>query len=205
MFSLGKITSNRVLGGLFALMLLLAGVVFLTDSDVVRDLLRVLVPLSGIVFALVSLGDAESRIQRVAGVVLVVGCSIGIYLETAGAGVFSNPIVDIAIIASAMVLGESMGNDGPRSGRSSSRRTDGEPRFWKNPRSVLPSSESILSVALVLGSLWLLLDVMGIDVLASLSATVDLSLLLWVMGFGVLSKIVEVVRRRLDESLLERE
>lgn len=199
MFGSDEITSTRILAGLFALMLLLAGVIFLTDSDIARQLLRLLVPLSGIVFALTSLTDAESRIERVAGVVLAVSCSIGTYLEIAGAGVFSNPVVDIAILASAMAIGESRGNDGPKTYREPNEK----PSFWEHPRSALPSSESVLIAALMIGAVGVFLDMMGIDVVGNLTQAVESNPLqfLSIVGLFVLSKIVDIGRCYVDESL----
>ncbi|WP_049971197.1 hypothetical protein [Haladaptatus cibarius] len=199
MFRSETITLNRILAGLFALMLLLAAVVFLTGSDVVRKLLRLLVPLSGIVFALTALTDAESRIARVAGIVLAVSCSIGIYLEIAGDGVFSNPIVDIAILASAMGIGESRGNDGPET----YRKPNEKPSFWENPRSALPSSESVLIAVLMLGAVAVFLDMMGIDAVGNLTEAVESNPLqfLSIVGLFVLSKVVDIGRRRMNESL----
>lgn len=203
MFRSDTITLNRILAGLFALMLLLAGIVFLTGSDVVRNLLRLLVPLSGIVFALTALVDAESRIERVAGVVLTVSCSIGIYLEITGAGVFSNPVVDIAILASAMGIGESRGNDGPETYRKSNKK----PGFWEHPRSALPSFESVLIAALMLGAVGVFLDMMGIDVVGNVTEAVESNPLqfLSIVGLFVLSKVVDIGRRYMNESSFESE
>ncbi|GAA0243887.1 hypothetical protein ACFFQF_03555 [Haladaptatus pallidirubidus] len=207
MFGSEKITSNRILAGLFVLMLLLAGVIFLTGSDIARQLLRLLVPLSGVTFALVSLTDAESRIERVAVVVLAVSCSIGIYLEIVGAGVFSNLLVNIAIIASVMFVGNSQGNDGPESSYPPSGETSKKPRFWENPRSALPSSESVLIAILLLGAVGVFLDLMSIDVVGNLTEAVESNPLqfLSLVGFYLLSKSVDIGRHYIDESWLEKE
>ncbi|MFH5798149.1 hypothetical protein [Haladaptatus sp. CMAA 1911] len=105
MSSLDRIPSPRaLLVLLFMGMLVLAAFTGLTDSDAARKLLRVLIPVSGMVFALSAGREARSRPELAAHFAIGLSCTISLYLELVGEGVFSNLYVNVAIIVSGIAI-----------------------------------------------------------------------------------------------------
>lgn len=67
-------------------------------------------------------------------------------------------------------------------------------------KSALPDGESILIAAICLSGLSILLDLVGVDIVAFLAAMTTSERFLSVVGFAVCSKVAETVRERTDDS-----
>jgi hypothetical protein len=81
-------------------MLVLAGIIEVTGSDIAGRILAILIPVGGVVLGVVSAVEAELKIEIALAVVLTLSASAATVLAVIGAGPFSNLIVDVAIIGS---------------------------------------------------------------------------------------------------------
>lgn len=89
-----------LLGGIFLLMLVLAAIIEITGNSIASRILVVLIPFGGVVLGVVSAIEAESTIEIVPAIILILSASAATALAVAGANPFSNLVIDIAIIGS---------------------------------------------------------------------------------------------------------
>lgn len=89
-----------LLGGIFLLMLVLAASIAITGSSIARRLLVILIPFGGIMLGGITAVEAESTIDIVPAISLLVSGCAATALAIIGAGPFSNQFVDVAIIGS---------------------------------------------------------------------------------------------------------
>jgi len=206
---LDRIPSPRaLLVFLFMGMLVLAVFTGLTDSDAARNLLRVFIPLAGMVFALSAAREAQSRPELAANLVIGVSCTIGLYLELVGDGVFSNLYVNVAIIVSGIAIrATTMRRDEWSSPNYfvETETTDSSTDFWDDPKSALPDSESVLIVALIAVGIIVSLDAAGFHTLANIEEALRSDPLdfVWPVALAVGAKVVSLLKNRAEESVLE--
>ncbi len=102
---------------------------------------------------------------------------------------FSNTLVDLVLVASAIALGI-LQQDRDARPSTTPRRT--RTTFRENPRSHLPDSESVLIGALLVALLFVSLNAAGIDVVSSLETTASAHPLeiVWLVVIAVGSKVV---------------
>jgi hypothetical protein len=89
-----------LLGGIFLIMLALAGIIEVTGSDMAGRILVILIPVGGVVLGVDSAIEAKSKIEIALAIILTLSASAATILAVIGAGPFSNLIVDVAIIGS---------------------------------------------------------------------------------------------------------
>lgn len=207
MSALDRIPSPRaLLFLLFVGMLALAAFTGLTDSDAARKLLRVLIPISGMVFALSAGREARSRPELAAHFVIGVSCIIGLYLELVGDGVFSNLYVNVAIIVSGIGIRATTMRRDEWSSPNYPPKT--EPTdFRDDPKSALPDAESVLIVALVVVGIVVFLDASGVHTIANIEEALRSDPLdfVWPIALALGAKAVSLLKKRAEESALAEE
>ncbi|SHK19839.1 hypothetical protein [Haladaptatus paucihalophilus] len=200
MCSFDRIPSPRaLLLLLFMGMLALAAFTGLTDSDAARKLLRVFIPVAGVLFAVSVARDAQSRPEFAAVLVLGASCVVGLSLELAGGGVFSNLYVNVAIIGSGLGIRATTLR---REEGSHHVPTTTDTDFWDDPKSALPDAESVLIVALVVVGTVVFLDASGFHTIANIEEALRSDPLdfVWPVALAVGAKVVSVLTNRVEES-----
>ncbi len=206
MSALDRIPSPRaLLLVLFMGMLVLAAFTGLTDSDAARKLLRVFIPLAGVVFALSAAREAQSRPELAAHFVIGFSCTIGLYLELVGDGVFSNLYVNLAIIVSGIAIrATTMRRDEWSSPNypTKTETTDTDTDFWDDPKSALPDTESVLIVVLIAVGIVVFLDASGFHTIANIEEALRSDPLdfVWPVALAVGAKVVSLLKNRAEES-----
>lgn len=99
-----KLSSGLLMGGVFFLMVTLMVVIEITGLEIAKRMLIILVPFGGVVLGTVSAVEAESKIEIVPAIVLVLSAGFATTLAVSGANPFANRIVDIALISSIAVI-----------------------------------------------------------------------------------------------------
>ncbi|EFW92540.1 hypothetical protein ZOD2009_06719 [Haladaptatus paucihalophilus DX253] len=180
-------------------MLALAAFTGLTDSDAARKLLRVFIPVAGVLFAVSVARDAQSRPEFAAVLVLGASCVVGLSLELAGGGVFSNLYVNVAIIGSGLGIRATTLR---REEGSHHVPTTTDTDFWDDPKSALPDAESVLIVALVVVGTVVFLDASGFHTIANIEEALRSDPLdfVWPVALAVGAKVVSVLTNRVEES-----
>ncbi|WP_423745487.1 hypothetical protein V5735_05790 (plasmid) [Haladaptatus sp. SPP-AMP-3] len=201
MSSFDRIPSPRaLLLLLFMGMLALAAFVGLTDSDAARKLLRVFVPVAGVLFAVSVARDAQSRPELAAVLVLGASCVVGLFLELAGGGVFSNLYVNVAIIGSGLGIRATTLRRERKARPKTPTNTDTD--FWDDPKSALPDAESVLIVALIAVGTVVFLDASGFHTIANIEEALRSDPLdfVWPVALAVGAKVVSVLTNRVEEA-----
>lgn len=211
MSALDRIPSPRVLLlVLFMGMLVLATLAGLTDSDAARKLLRVFIPLAGVVFALSAAREARSRSELAVHFVIGFSCTIGLYLELVGDGVFSNLYVNLAIIVSGIAIRATTFRRDEWSSPNYPTKTETTPTdtdFWDDPKSALPDTESVLIVALIAVGAVVFFDASGFHTIANIEEALRSDPLdfVWPIALAVGAKVVSLLQGRAEESALGEE
>jgi hypothetical protein len=211
MSALDRIPSPRaLLVFLFMGMLVLAAFTGLTDSDAGRKLLRVFIPVSGMVFALSAGREARSRPELAAHFVIGLSCAIGLSLELVGEGVFSNLYVNLAIIGSGIAIRATTMRRDEWSGPTppaKTETTDTGADFWDEPKSALPDTESVLIVALIAVGTVVFLDTSGFHSIANIEEALRSDPLdfVWPVALAAGAKAVGLLKNRADEWALGEE
>ncbi|GKZ13859.1 hypothetical protein [Haladaptatus sp. T7] len=205
MSSFDRIPSPRaLLLLLFMGMLALAAFTGLTDSDAARKLLRVFIPVAGVLFAVSVARDAQSRPEFAAVLVLGASCVVGLSLELAGGGVFSNLYVNVAIIGSGLGIRATTlrREEGSHHVPTTTETTNTDTDFWDDPKSALPDAESVLIVALVVVGTVVFLDASGFHTIANIEEALRSDPLdfVWPVALAVGAKVVSVLTNRVEES-----
>lgn len=91
---------NLLLGVLFLLMLALAAIIYLTQSDIATRILVLLIPLAGVALGVTVVFEAESTAELFPATILTLSAVAATVLAVIGAGPFSNLFVNLAIIGS---------------------------------------------------------------------------------------------------------
>lgn len=99
-----KLSSGLLMGGVFFLMVILAVVSAITGLEIAKRMLIIFVPFGGVVLGTVSAVEAESKIEIVPAIVLVLSAGFATTLAVRGANPFANRTVDIALISSVAVI-----------------------------------------------------------------------------------------------------
>lgn len=97
-----KLSSGLLMGGVFFLMVILVVVSEITGLEIAIRMLIILVPFGGVVLGTVSAVEAESKIEIVPAIVLVLSAGFATTLAVRGVNPFANRIVDIALISSVV-------------------------------------------------------------------------------------------------------
>ncbi|ODR80489.1 hypothetical protein BG842_11785 [Haladaptatus sp. W1] len=186
-------------------MLALAAFVGLTDSDAARKLLRVFIPVAGVLFAVSVARDAQSRPELAAVIVLGASCVVGLFLELAGGGVFSNLYVNVAIIGSGLgIRATTLRRESEARPKTpaTTEATNTDTDFWDDPKSALPDAESVLIVALIAVGTVVFLDASGFHTIANIEEALRSDPLdfVWPVALAVGAKVVSVLTNRVEES-----